>query len=508
MLRVSDCIRDGIRFAVPKPTEWQQFVSFCCCCVERKSGRIAVMKTPIPQSLIVVLIVCLGSLQNAQAVVPPPDGAYPNFTTAEGQNALLHLTTGIGNTAVGALSLSSDTTGNYNVAVGAGALDLNNADSNTAVGTVALLLNTTGTRNTAIGTDALVFNANGSDNTAVGAFALEHNTASGNTAVGRSALVANTSGGLNTVIGASAAVSNTTGHDNTGIGLNVLFSNVDGSFNTAIGRAAMGGNTSGTNNTAVGWSALAANSVGNGNTAVGSQALINSTGSDNTATGTGALSANTSGIGNTGVGNNVLESNTTGSGNVALGDFAGFSATTGDNNVYIGAVGGVAGESDACYIASIFGGTSANGIPVLINAANKLGTTTSSKRFKDQIKPMDKASEAIFALRPVSFHYKKEIDPAGISQFGLVAEEVENVNCDLVVRDKEGKPYSVRYDQVNAMLLNEFLKEHSRVEKLEATVVQQRKDFETAIVELRGQIQKVGTQIELSKAARQTADNR
>ena len=120
---------------------------------------------------------------------------------------------------------------------------------------------------------------------------------------------------------------------------------------------------------------------------------------------------------------------------------------------------------------------------------------------------MERTSETLFALKPVTFHYKKEIDPACKSQFGLVAEEVEKVNPDLVVRDKEGKPYTVRYDQVNAMLLNEFLKEHRKVEKLEATVAQQHKDFEAAFAELKGQIQKVSAQLELNRAAPQTVLN-
>ena len=159
------------------------------------------------------------------------------------------------------------------------------------------------------------------------------------------------------------------------------------------------------------------------------------------------------------MGNIALFGNTSGSSNVALGSEAGDNATTGSHNVYIGAgMIGVAAESNACYIASIFGQTSASGIPVLINANSKLGTATSSKRFKEDIKPMDKASEALLALKPVTFRYKKEIDPAGTPQFGLVAEDVEKVNPDLVVHDKQGKAYSVRYDQVNAMLLNEFLK--------------------------------------------------
>jgi septal ring factor EnvC (AmiA/AmiB activator) len=132
---------------------------------------------------------------------------------------------------------------------------------------------------------------------------------------------------------------------------------------------------------------------------------------------------------------------------------------------------------------------------------------------------MDKASESILALKPVTFRYKKEIDPAGTSQFGLVAEDVANINPDLIVRDKEGKPYGVRYDQVNAMLLNEFLKEHKKVEQLQATVAQQQKDFQAAIAKLKetvtaqlnqqaAQIQKVSAQLELNKPAQQTVLNR
>jgi hypothetical protein len=164
---------------------------------------------------------------------------------------------------------------------------------------------------------------------------------------------------------------------------------------------------------------------------------------------------------------------------------------------------GVAGESNACCIASIFGQTSASGIPVLINSNNKLGTTTSSKRFKQEVKAMDKASEALFSLKPVSFRYKKEIDPAGTSQLGLVAEDVEKVNPDLVVRDKEGKPYSVRYNQVNAMLLNEFLKEHRKVEEQGAIIAKQQKQIEA----LTAGLQKVSAQLEASKPAPQVVNN-
>jgi hypothetical protein len=416
----------------------------------------AQFKTAIPSILATLALVCLGLLPTAQAVVPAPDGCYPGFTTAEGCNALNILTTGAGNTGVGWRSLFLNSTGNFNTGVGGGALVLNNADDNTAVGAAALLLNTGGHDNTATGTDALVHNDSGNFNTGNGAFALFSNTASNqNTAVGYQALFSNGTG-LNTAVGYQALMANLGGLENTAMGDQALLDNTGGFFNVAVGGAALLGNVTGDDNTACGGGALTG-STGNDNTAVGFQAGIN--------------------------------------------------ATSGSNNVYVGSgMGGVAGESNACYIASIFGQTSANGMPVLINSFNKLGTTTSSKRFKDEIKPMDKASQALFALKPVSFRYKKEIDPAGVSQLGLVAEDVESVNPDLVVHDKEGKPYSVRYDQVNAMLLNEFLKEHKavleeqrKVQRLEAaldTVNQRLKEQEA-------KIDKVSAQIEINKPAPQ-----
>ena len=157
----------------------------------------------------------------------------------------------------------------------------------------------------------------------------------------------------------------------------------------------------------------------------------------------------------------------------------------------------------SCFIGQIFSRTSPGGTAVFINASGKLGTVTSSRRFKEQIKPMERASEALYSLKPVTFHYKKEIDATGTSQFGLVAEEVEKVNRDLVVRDKQGKPYSVRYDQVNAMLLNEFLKEHHQVQDLKVTVAEQQKQIDA----LTAGLQKVSAQLEVSKPAPQTGLN-
>jgi Chaperone of endosialidase len=354
---------------------------------------------------------------------------------------------------------------------------------NTAEGQDALRGLTTGTYNTATGIYSLFSLTTGSLNTAIGAGTLLFNTADENTAIGVGALLSNTTGARNTANGVDALFFNTTGHDNTANGTGALQGNTTGFFNTATGTFALSSNSTGFDNTANSYGVL----------------INNTTGHDNTASGFNALGLNITGNNNTANGVLALVNNTTGSNNTAVGLSAGMNATTGSNNVYIGAgMAGVAGESNACYIASIFGQTSADGVAVLINSNNKLGTATSSKRFKDEIKPMDKASEALFSLKPVSFRYKKEIDPAGKSQFGLVAEDVEKVNPDLVVRDKKGRPYSVRYEQINAMLLNEFLKEHRKNEEQEATIELQQKQIEA----LTAGLQKVSAQLATASPSR------
>src|SRR6266403_312344 len=247
-------------------------------------------------------------------------------------------------------------------------------------------------------------------------------------------------------------------------------------FNTFLGEDALINNTTGSNNTANGGNALSSNTTGNSNTATGFRALFSdTTGFFNTANGDSALFSNNSGFHNTADGFNALAFNTTGSVNTALGFAAGSNLTTGSNNIDIGNPGvaaesntvriGTQGTQTATYIAGIYQATVAKGVSVVIDSTGHLGTKGSSERFKENIKPMDKASEAVLALKPVSFHYKKELDPEGIPQFGLVAEQVEKVNPDLVARDDQGKVYTVRYEAVNAMLLNEFLKEHRKVEQ-------------------------------------------
>jgi hypothetical protein len=265
----------------------------------------------------------------------------------------------------------------------------------------------------------------------------------------------------------------------------------------------------------MGSQALTSNTA-DGNTAIGDDALQNNTeGSENTATGDGALINNTTGSNNTADGSLALQFNDTGSGNIAVGNQAGSNLITGDNNIYVGNVGGnvesgairigTEGTHTATFIAGINGATASGGTAVFVDMNGQLGTLTSSARFKDNIKPMDKASQSILALKPVTFQYKKEIDPARTSQFGLVAEEVEKVNPSLVVRDKDGRPYSVRYEAVNAMLLNEFLKEHSKIEQQDHRI--QKQDaiiahLEKEIGVLSADLQKVSAQFETASPSR------
>ena len=329
-------------------------------------------------------------------------------------------------------------------------------------------------------------------------------------------------GDQNTVLGNDALRNlGDLGVANTATGYLALEGNTDGSYNTGIGAFALQFNTTGVENTAIGYGALAFNTTGQYNTASGRSALVtNTTGSKNTASGYLALYNNTTGNNNTANGDHALFHNVTGRNNIAVGNGAGFNLTTGRNNIDIGNGGvrdesntiriGTVGTQNATFIAGISGATVPTGVAVIIDADGHLGTTTSSARFKEAVKPMDKASETILALKPVTFRYKEELDHDGVPQFGLVAEEVEKVNADLVVRDHEGRPYSVRYEAINAMLLNEFLKEHRTVQEQKATITQLKQNFaeqQKQIEMLTAGLQKVSAQIELSKPASRTVGN-
>src|SRR6266700_2823216 len=297
--------------------------------------------------------------------------------------------------------------------------------------------------------------------------------------------------------------------------------------NTAEGEDALFSLTTNSQNTAVGFHALYSNNAGQKNTAVGDAALTSiTTGYANTAVGTSAAGGITTGQGNTAIGDDALGS-TTGNLNIAIGEGAGYNLTTGNNNIIIGNRG-QSGDSAkirighgghrSTFIAGISGVTVAGGVGVIIDTAGHLGTITSSKRFKDAIKPMGEASETILALKPVTFRYKHELDPDGIPQFGLVAEDVEKVNPALVARDAQGKVYTVRYDAVNVMLLNEFLKEHRKVEEQEAKIAQLKSTLakqetidahqQEQIEALTAGLQKVSAQVKMGCPAPQVVDNR
>jgi hypothetical protein len=475
---------------------------------------------------------CFALLPRMQAVSPSPDGGYAGGNTAEGQNALLSLTSGTFNTAVGVFSLLSNTEGNFNTAVGAGTLLANVGNpgafegvQNTAIGAGALLSNTIGEENTAIGAFALFSTTEGGGNTASGDSALFRNTTgNSNTATGSNTLFGNTTGAENTATGAFALISNTEGNRNTATGSEALANNTTGFNNTATSAFALHNNTTGHDNTASGLQVLLNNTTGSFNTAVGRDALGNNIEGDfNTATGFNALRNNTAGVQNTANGTGALGSNTTGSGNIALGVAAGSDVTDANNVICIGHPG--ANVDDSCFIGQIRDALVApDAAPVLIDSAGKLGTTSgSSRRFKKEIKSMSEVSEAIFALKPVTFRYKT--DNTNTTQFGLIAEEVAVASPDLVVRDKGGELLTVRYEAVNAMLLNEFLKEHRivkdqngtlqdqarKIEEQEATIAQLKKGMETLVVCLKEQdakIQKVSAQVEISRPAPQLTRNK
>ena len=327
-----------------------------------------------------------------------------------------------------------------------------------------------------------------------------------NTAEGDNALLSLTNGSFNSAVGFDALLSNTTGNQNTATGAQVLQNNTTGTSNTATGYTALQNNTSGGDNTADGVEALFSNTSGNNNTATGLTALAgNTTGSKNTAIGFHALFDNTTGDSNTAAGFNALLKST-GSFNIALGNNAGSKLTTGFNNIDIGNTGvkgegktiriGTTGTHQATFIAGINGVVVAGGVGVIVDADGQLGTSTSSARFKDEIRPMNKASEAIYQLTPVTFRYKKELDPNGIPQFGLIAEEVEKIDSGLVARGEDGKAYTVRYEAVNAMLLNEFLKEHRKVEEQGATIAEMKKLIEA----LTATVQRVNERIDFEKS--------
>ena len=424
--------------------------------------------------VILPVLACFALAPQARAFGACVDGCFSNFNTAQGEDAFNLLTGGLGNTGVGWRALFSVGDGSFNAGVGAGALVLNTSSNNTAVGAVAGLLNMGALNNTAVGAGALEFNEAGNNNTSVGALALINNTVDDNTAVGTLALTDNVAGVTNTAVGVFAAQHTTA------------------QFNTALGGFALQANTAGTDNTAVGAGALESGDGGSDNTVVGFLA-----------------------------GNSIAGNSYT-----CLGHNAGSTAAAGEAGIYIGAEvqPGTPGEFEFIrignytaftfpydtFIAGIYN-RPAGPAPLAVTCGSdgKLSANASSRRFKHDIKPIGKASEGVLALKPVSFVYNN--DDTNLTWFGLIAEDVAQVNPDLIVRDKEGKPFGVRYDAVNALLLNEFLKEHKKVEEQQVSISQLKSEMQTMVAQLKeqaAQIQKVSAQLEVSKPATKVVVNK
>jgi Chaperone of endosialidase len=424
-------------------------------------------------------LACLALLPIAQAAptpeTPDPGAVGGSLSTADGDHALFNVTTGAGNSAFGWFSLLSNTAGNFNTAVGAATLILNTGDpaasegiENTAVGTAALLFNTTGRSNNAVGVTALELNDSGDFNNALGRQALRVNfDGVQNNAVGDFALRANTSGSRNTAIGDDALDSCVDGDRNVAIGDEAGTAIVSGDFNICIGAGTTG--SANDNNTIRIGDNLPSGGIGVIDAGVLANFIV--IGAD----------LNTQGI---------VIGQLIGFGNVSIAN--GLSTIAGAASCNIGGIYNQAfGPADQA---------------VRIGSDNKLGTVVSSRRFKHDIKPIDKASEAILALKPVTFHYNS--DTTNTPRFGLIAEDVAEVSQELVIPDKEGKPLSVRYEDVNVMLLNEFLKEHKKVEEQQANIAELKSTVGVLTAQLKeqaAQIQKVSAQLEAGKPATKVA---
>jgi hypothetical protein len=486
--------------------------------------------------------------------------ATANDNTAVGFWALLSNLDGFANTAVGsgALQLNDSSgagTANLNTAVGTNALNLNvNAGGNTAMGTGALENNDssgagTAVINTAVGVDALFLNVNAGLNTAVGAGALGSNDfsalgiATDNTAVGALALVNNIDGADNTAVGAGALVANVAGNGNTAVGRNALNNNIGGS-NVAVGERAAENNTIGAVNTAVGSLALTLNTTGTENTAVGRRALENLDGGhQNTAVGWGAGMNYTSTetrnicigdavVGVAGENDNIRIGDNLPSNGFILGASPGVEAMllgTGQISegiaIVVTAIGsamtigtGLPVVGSQTFMGGIVGTAQPSGggvidVTIDTNAGptfQRLGIDASSRRYKDDVKPMDKLSEAIYKLKPVTYRVKKEINPAQPMTFGLIAEDVAEVCSDLATYS-DGQPLGVHYKEVSVMLLNEFLKEHKKVEEQQAAIAELKSTVGVLTAQLKeqaAQIQKVSAQLEVGKPAPQVVVNK
>ena len=437
---------------------------------------------------VLACFVLLPQMRAASEVTPQVPENFSGSNTFDGFHALFSQTTNTFNSAFGWQSLASQTTATAVTGCGAGTLTLNTADNNTAVGAAALLNNTTATANVAVGGFSLLQNTTGGANTAVGMQALQNNTAGvTNTGLGRFA-AQNTTAGFNTAVGGFALQSNTGGARNTAVGAGAMESADGGDDNTAIGELAGNALAGGSGNIIIG-SGVAGTAGENNSVRVGTNlpsggvAVINASALANLASVGPGLSSQ---------GMSVLT--LLGFGTVSIGN--GLQTTNGASTCLIGGI----------YNQNPTAGSHA----VVVGPDNKLSDATlSSRRFKRDIAPIDKLSEGILALKPVTFHWKN--DKTNEPEFGLVAEEVAEVNLDWITRNPQGEVTGVRYDTIPVLLLNEFLKEHKKVEEQQASISQLKSEMQTMVAQLKeqaAQIQKVSAQVEMSKPAPQVVTNK
>jgi hypothetical protein len=423
-----------------------------------------------------------------KAGCPNPPGVCFGQNTAVGQDALFNVTSGVWNVGVGVDALFNTADGNQN----------------TGVGYQTLFSNTSGDHHTGLGSQALFNNTTGNDNVGVGF----------------RTLYTNTTGNRNTGMGFRSLAFNDIGNDNTAVGWNALYNNrMDSNENTAIGYGALFLNTTGDRNVAVGFQALYNNSTaGNSGNAVGYQALFNSNGFFNNAFGWRALFGVTTGENNVAFGDEAGQNLTTGNENTMIGKFTGGNTTTADNVVCLGAFAAGENFSNRAYIPNVgvFTQNFSAGVVEFVTVRlsdGKLGHSVSSRRYKEDIKPMNDASELIYKLKPVSFRFKKTPEYQGDTlDYGLIAEDVAEIDPKLAIRDGKGQIESLRYMAIYNMMLNEFLKEHKKVEEqqasiaeLKSTVALQQKEMQALTAQLKQQtveIQKVSAQVQIMSKPR------
>lgn len=362
--------------------------------------------------------------------------------------------------------------------------------TNTGVGAGAFATgSSTGNHNTALGYRTLVANGSGVSNTAVGSNVLDLNaTGSFNTAVGNDALGNNSAGSANTAVG-YRTLGASKGDSNTALGAHALEHNV-ANGNTAAGRQALEDNTTGAENVAVGWLALGRNTTGSENTIIGVRAGgSNLTGTDNVAAGHFALGASEAGDGNTALGDSALAFLSSGDSNIAVGAAAGFPLRTGSRNIFVGSLASGQTENNtirigsALHLRTFVGGirgvtTGENdAIAVVVDSEGQLGTISSSRRTKSDIAPLAAdVVQALHRLRPVQFRYRRAFaDGATPIQYGLIAEEVQDVMPDLVALDASGRPETVKYHVLPSLLLADLQRlERERAAQERVIAAQQR----------------------------------